>query len=46
MGDMRFTTLRLCIAVIVPGALAAAEPARYELDAAHTTIAFLVERSS
>lgn len=48
MGAMRFTTLRLCLAVIVPGALAvpaAAEPARYELDPAHTTIAFLVEHA-
>jgi len=48
MGDMRFTRLGLCIAVIVPGALAggaAAEPARYELDPAHTTIAFLVEHA-
>ena len=48
MGDMRFTRLGLSIAVIVPSALAgaaAAEPARYELDPAHTTIAFLVEHA-
>jgi polyisoprenoid-binding protein YceI len=44
---MRFTRLALCV-VIVAGALAAparAEPARYELDPAHTTIAFLVEHA-
>jgi polyisoprenoid-binding protein YceI len=44
MGDMRFTTLGFSIAVIVAGA-AAAEPAHYELDPAHTTIAFLVEHA-
>jgi len=46
MGDMRFTSLGLCI--VVTGALvgaAGAEPARYELDPAHTTIAFLVEHA-
>ena len=44
---MRFTRLGLSV-VIVAGALAgpaAAEPARYELDPAHTTIAFLVEHA-
>lgn len=48
MGDMRFTSLGLRIAFIVAGApagTAAAEPARYELDPAHTTIAFLVEHA-
>jgi polyisoprenoid-binding protein YceI len=44
MGDMRFASLGLSIAVVVAGA-AAAEPARYELDPAHTTIAFLVEHA-
>jgi polyisoprenoid-binding protein YceI len=44
---MRFTRLVLSV-VIAAGALAApaaAEPARYELDPAHTTIAFLVEHA-
>jgi polyisoprenoid-binding protein YceI len=44
---MRFTRLSLSV-VVVGGALAdpaAAEPARYELDPAHTTIAFLVEHA-
>jgi polyisoprenoid-binding protein YceI len=45
MPTMRCTKLELLsavVAVALPGA-AAAEPARYELDAAHTTVAFLVE---
>jgi polyisoprenoid-binding protein YceI len=45
MNDMRCTKLRLPTAVIagVAAVMAAAEPARYELDPAHTTVAFLVE---
>jgi polyisoprenoid-binding protein YceI len=42
---MRCTKLELLTAVVAIGALpgaAAAEPAPYELDAAHTTVAFLV----
>ena len=48
MGHMRFTSLGLRIAFIVaaaPAGTATAEPARYELDPAHTTIAFLVEHA-
>jgi polyisoprenoid-binding protein YceI len=44
---MRFARLALSV-VMVPSLLAraaAAEPARYELDPAHTTIAFLVEHA-
>lgn len=41
---MQFTKYSLFAAVVVAAAgAAAAEPARYELDPAHTTIAFLVE---
>jgi polyisoprenoid-binding protein YceI len=45
MNDMRRTKLNLLTAVIASSAfgMAAAEPARYELDAAHTTVAFMVE---
>ncbi|HSC15469.1 MAG TPA: YceI family protein [Gammaproteobacteria bacterium] len=45
---MRFTTLGVSIVVVAQGMLAGAaagEPARYELDPAHTTIAFLVEHA-
>ena len=48
MGGMRFTTLGVSIVVVAQGMLAGAaagEPARYELDPAHTTIAFLVEHA-
>jgi polyisoprenoid-binding protein YceI len=42
---MRRTKLSLmtAVAVATAGAAARAEPARYELDPAHTTVAFLVE---
>ncbi len=42
---MRCTKRRLLAAIVSAGAAAAsaAEPARYELDPAHTTVAFLVE---
>jgi polyisoprenoid-binding protein YceI len=43
---MRYTKRSLITAVVVTGALpaaAAGDPARYELDTAHTTVAFLVE---
>lgn len=44
MGAMRSTKLGLLTAVVATTAgAAAAEPARYELDPAHTTVAFLVE---
>jgi polyisoprenoid-binding protein YceI len=46
MTTMRCTKLELLAAFLLIGALpgaAAADPARYELDAAHTTVAFLVE---
>lgn len=45
MNNMRCTKLSLLTAIIAGGAsgLAVAEPARYELDPAHTTVAFLVE---
>ncbi len=45
MGNMRGTKLSLLTGVIAACAtgVAAAEPARYELDPAHTTVAFLVE---
>lgn len=44
MARMRFTKLSLLAAFVVAASRpAAAEPARYELDPAHTTIAFLVE---
>jgi polyisoprenoid-binding protein YceI len=46
MPTMRCTKLELLVTVVAVGALASAasaQPARYELDAAHTTVAFLVE---
>ena len=42
MNAMRWTKLSLLFAVGASG-MALAEPARYELDPAHTTVAFLVE---
>jgi polyisoprenoid-binding protein YceI len=44
MGRMRLgRTTWLALVALGLGRVAAAEPARYELDPAHTTIAFLVE---
>ena len=45
MAAMRRTKLELLATVVaaIAGATATAEPARYELDPAHTTVAFLVE---
>jgi polyisoprenoid-binding protein YceI len=42
MNAMRCTTLMTGVAAFAVGA-ATAEPVRYDLDAAHTTVAFLVE---